>query len=105
SRRQQTRSSVTARLPEPPLWDSHSVLSTERLLQKAEKRCLELSNHSSRHLCSAFCNRLSEVGSRLRSDTATVTGSHAGPPHHTHHHSRSSTSWVRSSKSLPASRR
>jgi hypothetical protein len=27
------------------------------------------------------------------------------PPHHTHHHSRPSISWVRSSKSLPASSR
>jgi len=34
------------------------------------------------------------VDSRLRSGTATVTGSHAEPLHHTHHQSRSSTSWV-----------
>jgi len=27
------------------------------------------------------------------------------PPHHTYHHSRSSISWVRSSKSLPTSSR
>ena len=45
------------------------------------------------------------VGSRLRSGTATVTGSHAGPLHHTHHQSRSSISWVTSSNTLPASSR
>ena len=53
--------------------------------------------------CTGVCR--TRVDSRLRSGTATVTGSHAEPLHHTHHQSRSSISWVRSSKSRPASSR